>query len=198
MALCHCMGLGRVLGEGHLEVLGWVVRKGRESVMGGWVPWVCPPQTLRAILTKATADGLGTPLGMGLLHASLPSHCSDPSWPGVTAAQGSWGLLPIHDSPDPWALPAAPPWAWPLALLSPLSPPTHLPASQLHAHDSRAPSWSHFLHSLVPAFLSLALPAWRGQDSGPRGPRSLPLLPSPLAWAGRKSLLGWLLCPDWD
>lgn len=61
LALCHLTGLGRVLGEGHLGVLGWVVRAGRNSVMGGWVPWVAPPQTLRASLTKAAADGLGTP-----------------------------------------------------------------------------------------------------------------------------------------
>lgn len=164
MALCHRMGLGRVLGEGHFGVLGWVVREGRESVMGGWVPWVCPPQTLRGTLTKAAADGLGTPLGLRLLHASLPSHRSDPSWPGVTAAQGSWGLLvlPIHDSPDPYALPAAPPWTWPLALPPPLSLPTHLLASQLHAHDSRAPSWSHFLHSL--SLLSCPWPFLPGGD----------------------------------
>lgn len=127
-ALCHLTGLRRVQGEGATQSIGmgW-------SGEGGRVCWVGPPETLRSSLVKAAADGLGLPSGLGLLRASLPSHHSDPSRPGGTAAQGPWGLLvlPVHDSPDPVALPAAPPWTYPLwpLLLPSHHPPTHLPAS---------------------------------------------------------------------
>lgn len=53
------MGLGRVQGEGVTHrVLGWVVRGGRKSVLGGSSR---DPSVIPWFLTKASADGLGLP-----------------------------------------------------------------------------------------------------------------------------------------